>query len=71
MGVLKLTPWFPADVKPVHVGMYERDWGRVVDNAVSARDYWDGTQWRLGICGKPSSYLMLSDLRWRGLAQKP
>lgn len=37
---MALTPWFPGDVKPVHVGMYERDfgWGH-------AYSYWNGEFW--------------------------
>ena len=39
---MNLTPWFPHDVKPVHMGVYEVD---LV--ALNRRFYahWDGRQW--------------------------
>lgn len=36
----KLTPWFHPDVRPVHRGIYERQYPRFVAYA-----YWDGTKW--------------------------
>lgn len=40
---MALTPWFPGDVKPVHVGVYPRDiggWG-------ISYSYWNGKFWEL------------------------
>lgn len=65
----KLTPWFPADVKPVHVGWYDRDWGAWGET----NDYWDGANWHFGSLGGKKT-LQTEDnigLKWRGLANPP
>ena len=69
-SVVKLTPWFPPSIDPVHIGVYEcgkpfgGPWFR----------YWDG-YWRQGDAGIREAY----DLRnnpsafvpclWRGLVR--
>lgn len=45
MAAVKLTPWFPGNVKPVRVGVYQRPYG--------SYDYplycwWDGKEWSAG-----------------------
>lgn len=40
MKANKLTPWYPGDVKPVRVGVYERCHAH--GNRFS---YWDGEYW--------------------------
>ena len=66
MSKQKLTDWFPANVKPVHVGYYERDYG---DSSL-CNDYWNGTYFEIvadnGIHCGPT----VTDLPWRGLSQK-
>ena len=64
---MKRTPWFPASVKPVHVGWYEASIG----NCMVRRRYFDGNRWRFG--GKVG---VISDLfesysgsQWRGLTE--
>ena len=37
---MKLTQWFPGDVKPVHIGVYER---RLTKYLYYSR--WDGEKW--------------------------
>lgn len=73
---MTLTPWFPGDVKPVHIGVYQRDFGGA-DNRKYA--YWGGDHWRWSeptperaalwrhVDGKSSVQLEPS-IRWRGLA---
>ena len=39
---MKLAPWFPGTVKPVHIGVYERDYNPSNPRAYC---YWDGTSW--------------------------
>jgi hypothetical protein len=72
---MKLTPWFPADVKPVRAGVYEVNaefhdppWYR----------YWNGEFWHAG--GHTPEYaaqqprISLEDILlapWRGLAEEP
>jgi hypothetical protein len=66
---MKRTKWFPASIKPVRKGVYERkyDWG--VDYA-----YWNGWDW--GVVGKTPGEAhdrrrLLSDflIPWRGLTE--
>lgn len=65
-----LTPWFPAEVKPVRAGWYQRKWE--VPRLCNEPDYFDGLHWFHGYGGDtPSTYVSSMDLRWRGLAKKP
>lgn len=74
---MKLTPWYPGHVKPVRVGVYERDYA---DNLKCRRPrfcYWDGIAWNCHGTTKehaeifkdtPSAYQFLE---WRGIAKEP
>lgn len=70
MEVRKLTDWFAPDVSPVHVGMYQRDWGDFY-TVIGSLDYWDGKCWFIGAAGGPSKIPATNNKRWRGLAEKP
>jgi len=65
---MKMTKWFPADIKPVHIGLY--DTGDVLD-------YWDGTFWNVATDDEIDAGVFLhyprffQDQIWRGLARKP
>jgi len=71
---MKLTPWFPANVKPVRAGVYEVE----SLNHFKLYRYWDGRRWRAGahtpdraiqkfrISGLPSPDVV----SWRGLAEE-
>lgn len=39
----KLTPWYPPEVKPVRVGVYES-----ITSAPPWFRYWDGSHWHWG-----------------------
>lgn len=41
---MKLTPWFPGDVKPVREGVYERFW---CEGDSPNYSYWNGSSWGL------------------------
>jgi hypothetical protein len=81
---MKLTDWYPAHVKPVREGVYERD---AADSDGRAFAYWDGNRWfslhwvglsdpktaaRAIECARaavtPSSWPRTA---WRGLAEDP
>lgn len=65
----KVTPWFPHYVSPVHIGMYQRDWGIWADD-LQSRDYWDGNQWFLCADGTPNNAMPSTQkVRWRGLTE--
>lgn len=72
---MKLTPWFPANIKPVRVGPYE-----VQVNSTYAKgrsfQYWNGSEWRFRD-GSPTFAMELRHYRtffespvWRGLTEE-
>lgn len=74
---MKKTPWFPGDVKPVLVGVYERKRTR----GTFRYSYWNGRYW---LCSAQtimdaayeakSAYPLVSfkqESPWRGLANPP
>ena len=73
---MKLTPWFPADVKPVHVGVYE-----IYENKRSERrtfKHWNGRFWgfasRTIMDAQNADALgpsIIQKCKWRGLAEPP
>lgn len=67
----KVTEWFPATVKPVRVGHYQRNWGD--GSLTEVPDYWDGKHWfNCDIDGSHDGCRSLDESRpWRGLAAKP
>lgn len=68
-----LTPWFPADVKPVHVGVYET----VADAPNKMYQHWKGIRWGSYDSRKEWCYAFTfvrsshQHVKWRGLAEKP
>lgn len=73
---MKLTPWYPGHVKPVRVGVYERDYA---ENPKSSRPrfcYWDGAAWGCyGMTKDNAKNFSLASaaqsLPWRGIAKEP
>lgn len=68
----ELTDWFPASVKPVHVGIYPTTMGYGVGYS-----HWDGSRWG-GECMNLTDALIYSRIsfgyqgkKWRGLRSKP
>lgn len=64
----QLTDWYPAEVKPVRKGWYERNW----HFSFASLDWFDGMDWHNGIGDgdfdpDPSS----AHIKWRGLASDP
>ena len=70
---MKLTDWIPGNVKPVRVGVYQREY----DSGDVQYSYWNGKFW--GLYGEtPKEAESWVDtpstgqtLPWRGLAEKP
>jgi len=62
----KVTKWFPAHIKPVHIGWYETK--RFNGNKSAFKWWFDGEKWKGGkddfICNEQNRI-------WRGLAKKP
>lgn len=40
---MKKTSWYPANIKPVHIGVYETDLVLALDRF--GFSYWDGSYW--------------------------
>lgn len=71
---LKLTPWFPSDVKPASVGFYERKYSSSDAGQQSYDlDYWSGAGWHYGNgkIKRPRDRALIQCREWRGLAVKP
>jgi hypothetical protein len=73
MNEQKLTPWFPADVKPVHVGVYQTT---PIDSTKYQK--WNGEYWCAYTSdAKDAARLENSNkskyqkVKWRGLAEQP
>ncbi|CAJ0698065.1 hypothetical protein [Ralstonia mannitolilytica] len=75
----QLTPWFPAEVKPVHVGVYEVE-PMQLDSGFRwpIFSYWNGKLWgtaclsredaeKWGLVFKTAD----QNRQWRGLRSKP
>ena len=68
---MKLTPWFPGTVKPVRVGVYERDY----DTPLPHYCYWNGKWWcRLSFdpddaMNQKGVKSVYETLPWRGVAK--
>jgi hypothetical protein len=75
----KLTPWFPADVKPARVGVYEKDFQ--IDEGHRSFQYWSGRRWWYGtgnpegtkkaFLSAPHGECRPRPRPWRGLASDP
>lgn len=74
----KLTPWFPPDVKPVRVGVYEARWTLPAMRVRNIQyQHWNGVTWGAW-AQSPTAALrnaigpsMRQDPEWRGLAKEP
>lgn len=69
--IKKLTEWFPADVKPVHVGWYHTRSGGTSAAGSPWNWWWSGKYW-LAEPGAEEGHKCVNQNRiWRGLAEKP
>lgn len=70
-----LTPWFPAEVKPVHVGYYDAHYGYCAEQipVAHARRFWNGDVWLSRENGAKAMFgNSLGEFdKWRGLRSKP
>jgi hypothetical protein len=69
---MKRTLWYPGNIKPVHVGAYER----ITIDKHRGYSWWNGSFWGL-ICGSTFNANLNCDflskyqtLPWRGLEEK-
>lgn len=72
---MKLTPWFPGAVKPVRVGVYEREYPLIPsdEGTVHLYCYWSGNKWSTWALSPKDAFNLwytvgaLQDLPWRGV----
>ena len=73
MSKPKLTDWFPTDIKPVNVGVYQTDTG----NGEEGFQYWNGVNWRFWGFNVNDAFRCRHDksgfqkVKWRGRANNP
>ena len=70
-----MTDWFPPDVKPVHVGVYEI---KLSEYNFEVYSYWDGSRWCFACINVDDAFSLkhretklFQKRYWRGLAKKP
>ena len=69
---MKTTPWFPGDVKPVRVGVYQRS-----GHGLHPFSYWDGLHWCRSTTspkdaeafGRRHVQSIFQTIKWRGLTE--
>lgn len=68
---MKLTDWYPEDVRPVRPGFYEARY-YFADNC-PVRRYFDGNRWVHPLNGQPLLFgaRQVQHGAWRGLAEDP
>lgn len=69
---MKVTQWFSASVKPVHVGTYQVKFDSCRPDSNIDTRYWDGAYWRISRDEARSAFGLYPVGRevWRGLANK-
>lgn len=72
---MKLTGWYPGNVKPVRVGVYECEWGYYGVMSYYY-NYWDGSNWFFGYADYSHSMITRSSpidsehlISWRGVVK--
>jgi len=56
---MKLSQWHDGNVKPVHIGVYERD----IDDLEFKFSYWDGEYWLIA-CAEINEAFKYKDITW-------
>lgn len=69
---MKLTEPFPPEIKPVHIGVYQK----ICADGSIGHQYWNGKYWcgfsiKIKDCAWETRESCFQDHPWRGLAEKP
>jgi hypothetical protein len=75
---MKKTQWFPADVKPVHIGVYECERWEQGFRMVKRKLHWSGAGWSYSVkvpeyglsAGHHAAMFPNQGDRWRGLTKE-
>ena len=75
---MTLTKWFPTDVKPVHIGVYEAIYHVFEDEWSTGYSFWNGKEWANSSDSIKGAYSnrkwiqgAIQEKKWRGLAEQP
>jgi len=63
----KMTHWFPVNIKPVHVGVYETDLAGYLGYSYWNGKWWCDTAQKPGLAGKRPG---MQKKKWRGFKEK-
>lgn len=61
---MKITQWFPADIKPVYKGLYDVK----LDETYHTKLYWNGQRWCFSL-KPPHTPMCVQNREWRGLVK--
>ena len=70
---MKKTAWYPDNIKPVHIGVYETDLGPAFSQF--GFSYWDGNNWSnqyllIETAARFGDHIGVQEKRWRGVKEK-
>jgi hypothetical protein len=77
MAKQNLTKWFPPNVKPVHVGVYEVDMSQINPKFDAVFQHWNGAFFGHASTTAAAAFSWRNEIsveqefHWRGLAEKP
>jgi hypothetical protein len=63
----KMTRWFPVNIKPVHVGVYETSLNGYMGYSFWGGNWWCDTAQKPGLAGKRPG---MQKKKWRGFTEK-
>jgi len=66
----KMTKWFPVNIKPVHVGVYETDLGGYLGYSYWNGKYWSDTSYKLDMERVIKRRRGMQNKEWRGFKEK-
>jgi len=66
----KMTSWFPAKTKPVHVGVYETDLAGYLGYSYWNGKRWSDTSFELDMELSTKRRLGMQNKEWRGFKEK-
>ena len=66
----KMTRWFPVNIKPVHVGVYETDLAGYLGYSYWNGKYWSDTSSKLDMELRFKGRRGMQKKKWRGFKEK-
>ena len=66
----KMTRWFPVNIKPVHVGVYETDLAGYLGYSYWNGEYWSDTSSKLDMELRFKERRGMQKKKWRGFKEK-